>query len=194
MRIIIKLLTYLFLGPVEAFGKRHRENIVEASARTAFEFVLAQGNVDLVVVDGVQSRRRRRGHPSGRGTGLRVADLRLQHSRHHVGHGPHALADLGLALQPAFESGIDVPVLIGLDPGGGLHVALADHGAGFHGSVDFIARAIEKARVDEADPVLGGADAFLEVDRGAPLLVHDAHLESTAIKAEHVLHTGEQLA
>jgi hypothetical protein len=48
---------------------------------------------------------------------LRVADLLLQHGRHQVRHGPHALADLRLARQAAGEPDVDVPVLVGADPG-----------------------------------------------------------------------------
>ena len=39
----------------------------------------------------------------------------------------------------------------------------------------------------------GRPDAFLEIDRGAPLLVHDADLERVAGKAERVLGAVEQL-
>ena len=38
-----------------------------------------------------------------------------------------------------------------------------------------------------------GADARLQVDGGAPLLVHDAHLERVARQRQHVLDAGEQL-
>ena len=137
-------------------------------------------DVDLVVVQRVQRRGGRRGDPGGVGAGLRMADLRLQHVRHQVGHRPHALADLRAARQAAGEADVDVAVLVGLDPGRGLHVALADHRAGFHRGVDLVAGAVEEAGVDEDDAVLRGADALLEVERGAPLLVHDAHLERVA--------------
>jgi hypothetical protein len=39
----------------------------------------------------------------------------------------------------------------------------------------------------KATRVLRGADAFLEVDRGAPLLVHDAELHGVARQAQHRL-------
>jgi hypothetical protein len=37
-----------------------------------------------------------------------MADLLLQHRGHQVGHGPHALADLGAARQAAFQPDIDI--------------------------------------------------------------------------------------
>ena len=40
---------------------------------------------------------------------------------------------------------------------------------------------------------LGGADALLEVHRGAALLVHDADLQRVAREAERVLDAAEQL-
>ena len=57
-----------------------------------------------------------------------------------------------------------------------------------------IARPVEEAGVDEDDPVLGLPDAFLEVDRGAALLVHDADLERIPLQAQGVLDTLEQSA
>ena len=39
----------------------------------------------------------------------------------------------------------------------------------------------------KTDAVAGGADAFLEVDGGAALLVHDADLDGVAGEAEGVL-------
>ena len=53
--------------------------------------------------------------------------------------------------RPAGQADIDVPVLVGLDPGLRLHVVLADHGAGFHRGVDLVAGAVEEAGVDEHD-------------------------------------------
>jgi hypothetical protein len=51
--------------------------------------------------------------------------------------------------------------------------------------VDLVAGAVEEAGVDEGDAVLRGADALLEVDAGAPLLVHDAELHRVARQAQH---------
>ena len=150
-------------------------------------------DIDLVIVRGVQRRRRRRRHPGGVGAGLGVGDLLFQHRRHQVRHRPHALADLGVAGKPAFEAGVDIPGLIGGNPGGLLHVALADHRAGFHRGVDLVAGAVEEAGVDEHDALLRGADALLEVDGGAPLLVHDAHLDGVLRHAEQRLDAVENL-
>jgi hypothetical protein len=54
-----------------------------------------------------------------------------------------------MARQAAFKADVDVPVLVGGDPGGAFHVALADHRAGFHRGVDLVAGAVEEAGVDE---------------------------------------------
>ena len=50
--------------------------------------------------------------------------------------------------------------------------------------MNLVAGAIEKAGVDEDHPFAGCADAFLEVDRGAPLFVHDADLDGIGRQAE----------
>jgi hypothetical protein len=84
---------------------------------------------------------------------LRVADLLLQHGGHQVGHGPHALADLRLAAQAALQAHQHVAALVGLDPGAGLHVALAQHRAGLHGGVHLVAGAVQEAGVDEGHAV-----------------------------------------
>jgi len=72
---------------------------------------------------------------------------------------------------------LDVRVLVGLDPRRVLHLLLADHGTGFHPRVDLVAGAVEETGVDEHDAVPGRPQTLAEVERGAPLLVHDAHLE-----------------
>ena len=113
------------------------------------QLLLARGHVDLVVVQRVQGRRGRRRHPRTRGAGLRVADLGLEHRRHLVRGGPHALADLGLAGQAALEPDVDVLVLVRRDPRRRLHVALADHRPGLHRGVHLVAGAVEEAGVDE---------------------------------------------
>ena len=151
-------------------------------------------DVDLVIMQRVQRRGGRRRHPGGGGAGLRMADLLRQHVRHLVGRGPHALADLGMAGQAVDQAHVDVPVLIGLDPGLRLHVVLADHRAGFHRGMDLVAGAVEEAGIDEADPLRGVLDAGLEVDRGAALLVHDADLHGVFRQRQHLLDLAEQLA
>ncbi len=134
----------------------------------------------------------RRRYPCGVGAGLGVTDLLLEHVCHQLGHGPHALADLRLALQAAGQSGVDVPVLVRTDPLLLLHLGLAHHRAGFHGGVDLVAGAVEEAGVDEHDAVDGFLDAGGEVDRRTTLLVHDADLERVLRKPEDLLDTAEQ--
>jgi hypothetical protein len=54
--------------------------------------------------------------------------------------------------------------------------------------VDLVAGAVEEAGVDEEHTrLLGSADALLEVDRGAALLVHDAHLHGVALAGRRLL-------
>ena len=140
-------------------------------------------DVDLVVVQRVQRRRGRRRHPGTRRAGLRVADLLLEHRGHLVRHRPHALADLGPAVQPAREPDVDVLVLVGLDPLRRLHVALADHRAAQHRGVQLVAGAVEEPGVDERDPPPRRVDAGLEVGRRTPLLVHDPELDGAPAAA-----------
>ena len=120
-----------------------------------------------------------------------MADLLRQHVRHPVGRRPHALADLRPAAQPARQADIDVLVLVRLDPRGVAHLVLADHRTGLDRGVDLVAGAVEEAGVDEHHAILRRVDARLQVDRGAPLLVHDAHLQRVAREAQHVLDARE---
>ena len=59
--------------------------------------------------------------------------------------------------------------------------------------MDLVTRTVQEARIDKHDTILGGADALLEVDRGAALLIHDAHFQSEARQLQHVLNAAEQL-
>jgi hypothetical protein len=52
--------------------------------------------------------------------------------------------------------------------------------------VHFIAGPVEEAGVDEKDAILRRADAFLEVHRGAALLIHDAHFQGVSRYAQGV--------
>jgi hypothetical protein len=85
-------------------------------------------------------------------------------------------------------------LLVGLDPGAGLHVALAHHRAGVHGGVHLVAGAVQEAGVDEGHAAGGGGDAGLQVDAGAALLVHDAQLDGAVGQAQQLLDAAEQLA
>jgi hypothetical protein len=122
-----------------------------------FQLALHRGHVHLVVVQRVQRGGGGAGHPGGVGAGLRVADLLLEHRGHQVGHGPHALADLRLAAQPALQPDQHVAALVGLDPGAALHVALADHRPGLHGGVHLVAGAVQEAGVDEGHAAAAAA-------------------------------------
>ena len=115
-----------------------------------------------------------------------MADLGFQHVGHPVRHRPHALADLCLALEAAGQADIHILVFIGCQPFAALHVALAHHGAGIHGGVHLVARAIQEAGIDEDDAILGGANAFLQVGAGAALFIHHAHLDGVACQPQQV--------
>ena len=121
-----------------------------------------------------------------------MAHLLIEHCRHGIRHGPHALADLRAPAQPAGKARIHIPILIGLDPGGTLHVILANDSTRFHGRVDFIAGAIQEARIDEDHAILGRCDTGLQVHGGAASLIHDAHLQRGALQAQRIFHAGEQ--
>jgi hypothetical protein len=74
-----------------------REQVVAAGAHVADELALAREDVHLVIVQRVERGGGGRGHPGAVRAALRVADLGVEHLGHLVGHGPHALADLGAA-------------------------------------------------------------------------------------------------
>ncbi|OMQ40209.1 hypothetical protein BKP54_28915 [Ensifer sp. 1H6] len=194
LRVVIELALDFLWRPVRTGRDRNRQYIAELGPCPALQAGLNVGDIDPVIMRSVQGRSRRRRHPGGIGTRLRVGDLLLQHRRHQVRHGPHALADLRMAGKPAFETDVDVPVFVSADPGGLFHVALADHRTGFHRSVDLVAGAIEETGVDEDDAFARGADALLEIDRRAALLVHDAHLHGVGGHAECRLDAREDLA
>jgi hypothetical protein len=120
-----------------------------------------------------------------------MLDLLLQHRGHHVGAWPTCPCRSAHGRQAAFQPDIDVLVLVGRDPGLPLDEILAGNRAGLHRGVDLVAGAVEEAGVDEGHPVLRRADAFLEVDRGAALLVHDAELHGVALQAQHLLDRRE---
>src|SRR3546814_11282934 len=89
-----------------------------------------------------------------------------------------------MALKAAGKADIDVPVLIGLDPSRRLDRILADDGACLHRGVDFVARPVEKAGVDEEHPVARGGDAGRQIGAGPPLFGHSS--EETRVGKEWV--------
>ena len=58
--------------------------------------------------------------------------------------------------------------------------------------MNLVAGAVEEAGIDEKHPIGRRRDAGLEIDRGPPLLVHDAHLQRVPRQAQHVLDAGEK--
>ncbi len=57
--------------------------------------------------------------------------------------------------------------------------------------MNLVAGAVQEAGVDEGHAPPGRRDAVGQVDAGAPLLVHDAHLDRQRRQAQHGLHRAE---
>jgi hypothetical protein len=188
----VDLVLPVFRAPAGRVGERDLEHVVRVRRRPGSQLRLPLGHVHLVVVQRVQRRGRGRRHPGGARAGPRVSDLLRQHVRHQVGHGPHALADLGAPGQAVRQPDIDVAVLVGEYPRLCPHGGLAGHRPGRHRGVDLIAGAVEEAGVDEHDPVPGRVHSGGEVQRGTPLLVHQADLQRVRRQSEQLLHPGEQ--
>ena len=121
-----------------------------------------------------------------------MRDLGAQHVGHAVRHRPHALADLRTTGQPAAQAHVDIRALVGVEPDGIADFALAQHRARNHRRVQLITGAVEEAGVDEHHALARGADALHEIERRAPLLVHDAHLQRVALEPEQLLDAAEQ--
>ena len=60
--------------------------------------------------------------------------------------------------------------------------------------MNFISGAIEEPRIDEDDAIFCRPNAFLEIDRRAPLLIHDADLNGHRLETKRVLDSREQFA
>src|SRR5690606_3359943 len=108
--------------------------------------------------------------------------------------GPHAFSDLSLAGQTTRQTNVHVVVFVGLDPDSVAHLGLGHEGAGFHAGVNFVTGTIKEASVDKGHTVLGCPDALLQVDRGASLLVHDAHLDGVKLQTQQLFNAREQFA
>ena len=65
--------------------------------------------------------------------------------------------------------------------------------ARLHDGVDLVAGAVQETGVDEDDAVAGDADALLERDGRAALLVHDADFERLGRQIQGLLYAPEQL-
>src|SRR5690606_27416314 len=160
--VVVDLVLLLFRAPVGVLGQRDGQDIVYRGKRTLGQFLLAIEYVDLVVMQRVQGSGGRRRYPGGVGASHGMVDLLLEHARHQVGHGPHALADLRPAGQAAVQAMVHVPVFVGGDPLLPLHGGLAHYRAGFHGGMDLVTGAVEEAGVDEHHALAGGLDAGLD--------------------------------
>ena len=194
LRIVLHLADHLLAGPPpirRQWNVQKRGDIRAPAAR--LQRLLHLGHIHLVIMQRVQHSRRWRRHPGAIGPGARMLDLHLDHLGHRIGFGPHPLADLRLPAQPAFQTDIHVLVLVSANPRLALDEILAAERPGFHRRVNLIARAIEKTGIDERNPVLGRADAFLEVHRRPPLLIHDAELDGVLLQSQRRLDPREDL-
>ena len=115
----------------------------------------AAGDVHLVVMQRVQGRGGRRGHPGGVAQpGHRMGDFLSDHLGHHIGRRPHALADLRATRQTAGKANVDIRVLIGLDPGRAPFISSLRMTAPASIEVwDLVAGTIEKTCIDEEDAI-----------------------------------------
>ncbi len=140
---------------------------------------------------GMQGRGRWAWNPSTGGTRFWMTHFLRQHITHQIRHGPHAFANLRLALQTACQTDINISVFIGIDPRGDFHLPFRNHGPRFHRGVNFIARAIQEASVNKGHPRLGRFDAGFEVGACAAFLIHDAELYGILRQAQNALDPGE---
>ena len=81
-----------------------------------------------------------------------------------------------------------------MNPGAGLHIAFAQHGAGLHGGVHFVAGAVQEAGVDERHAAGRCGDTGFQVHAGAALFVHDAEFDGAVFEAQDLLNATKQFA
>ena len=132
-----------------------------------------------------------RRHPGAGRARFWVADFRGHHFSHLVRLGPHALADLAVAIQGCFKAHIDIPILIGSDPRFRLDQLLGQESTEFHRRMDLITRAIQKTGIDKDDAVFHFPYTCLQIHRGAPLFIHHTDLDAVAWQTEAILHSIE---
>ena len=58
--------------------------------------------------------------------------------------------------------------------------------------MDFVARSVKEAGIDKKHAIGRRCYAGLKIDRGAPLLIHDAHLDRVPGQPQHILDAGEK--
>ena len=157
--IVFNLLCQLIRRPIGASRHWNGQKLIQAPTRAFnFQVVLYGHHVNLMIMGCVQGGSSGARHPSAGCARFGVTNLLSQHIAHQVWHGPHALADLSLALQSAGQSDINIAIFIGVDPRGHFHLTFGDHWASFHGRVDLITRAVQEPCIDEGHPRLCGMD------------------------------------
>ena len=122
-----------------------------------------------------------------------MAYFLVEHVRHAIGHRPHAFSDLSSALKTTGQSHINIPIFIGSNPALGFHGGFGRKGTRFHAGVDFVAGAVEKARVNENDTLSRSVNTLGKIDRGTPLLIHDADLDGVFGKPKSLFNPLEQV-
>ena len=157
------------------------------------QFPLALLHIHGMIMHGMQGRGCWRGHPGCCRTRLGMSNLLRNHISHAIRRGPHAFADLRMTGQSTCQPHINIIIFISLDPSRRAHVILAHHRTCFKRGVDFIARAIQKACIDEHQPMLGRRNTSSQIHTGAPLFIHNADFDRIARQAEQILYPRKKI-
>src|SRR5690606_14144032 len=194
LSVVVQFFLDFLGGPAGVSGHRNGQDAVQVVVGVAFQTLLDVDHVDLVVVQGVQRGSGRRWHPGGVATGLHVTNLLFQHFSHQIRHGPHTFTGLSATTQAALQADLNVVALVGRLPVSLFHVGLAHHGTRLHASVDFVARAVQEAGVDEHDTLGGLGNSCFQVHAGAALFVQDAQRDGVGSQTQQAFHTVKALA
>ena len=193
LRVVFQFLAHFGFGPVGAQRQRRGQQIAKPGGRPQRQFALHGEHIDRMVMHRVQRGGGGRRNPGGVGAGLGMADFLHHHIGHHVGRGPHPLADLRLAGQPAGEPDLHVARLVCGNPRGAFDRAFAQHRPGLHRGVDLVPGAVEETGVDKHDPVFDRMNARGKIGRRPPFFVHHADFDRVARQAEQVFGRIEQI-
>ena len=161
------------------------------TAATSSQPFLYGKYIGFMIMQRMQSRCRGRWHPSATGPRFWMVTFLLEHRRHQIRHGPHALADLRKARQATFKADVNIEIFVGRDPTLALDEILAREGACFHRRVDFVSRTVQKTGVDKSHTMAGRMNAGLQIDRRAALFVHDADFDCVGGKPQNLFNARE---
>mmetsp|Transcript_10221 Transcript_10221/g.23328 ORF Transcript_10221/g.23328 Transcript_10221/m.23328 type:complete len:220 (-) Transcript_10221:1160-1819(-) len=121
-----------------------------------------------------------------------MTNLLLEHLPHVVWGCPHPLPDLSSSWKLRHHAAVDVPVLVGLEPGLLLQLRLGIERSCSEARVDFVSSAVKETGVDEDNPVLSRPDRLVQVHRHPPLFVHHPHLQGVPSHPQEILCGVEQ--